>query len=219
MKETYFSSTIIDDVSLEMLARLDKYKRNTLLPYDPARSALLVLDMQAFFLDPGSHAFIPSSQAIVPRVKSLVDAYSIKGYPVFFTRHANTPHDAGNMAEWWQDLVTLENPSSQLIPDLATTGAPVLIKSQYDAFFGTSLNLMLRQKGVKQVVICGVMTHLCCDTTARSAFTRGYRVFFTVDGTATYNKEFHLATLINLSHGFATPLLVSEILGALHEAR
>jgi isochorismate hydrolase len=59
------------------------------------------------------------------------------------------------------------------------------------------------------------MTHLCCETTARSAFVRGFEVFFTIDGTATYNQGFHLGTLVNLSHGFATPVLASEILSTL----
>lgn len=55
------------------------------------------------------------------------------------------------------------------------------------------------------------MTHLCCETTARSAFIRGFDVFFTIDGTATYNEDFHFGTLYNLAHGFAVPLLIDEI--------
>ena len=60
-------------------------------------------------------------------------------------------------------------------------------------------------------MIAGVLTHLCCETTARSAFVRGFKVFFTVDGTATYYEDFHRATLLNLSHGFAVPVLVDDI--------
>jgi isochorismate hydrolase len=56
------------------------------------------------------------------------------------------------------------------------------------------------------------MTHLCCETTARSAFMRGLQVFIAVDGTATYSEAFHRASLLNLSHGFALPVLVDEIL-------
>jgi isochorismate hydrolase len=56
------------------------------------------------------------------------------------------------------------------------------------------------------------MTHLCCETTARSAFMHGFETFFTVDGTATYNEAFHRAALLNLSHGFALPLTVDEVL-------
>jgi isochorismate hydrolase len=59
------------------------------------------------------------------------------------------------------------------------------------------------------------MAHLCCETTARSAFTRGFEVFFLVDGTASYNRDFHQASLLNLAHGFATLLLTGEALAAL----
>ena len=74
----------------------------------------------------------------------------------------------------------------------------------------------LQRKKVKQVVITGVLTHLCCETTARSAFMRGFEVFFTIDATATYNKDFHISTLLNLSHGFALPVLTQEVLHLLN---
>ena len=62
------------------------------------------------------------------------------------------------------------------------------------------------------------MTHLCCETTARVAFTQGYEVFFSIDGTATYNRKFHLGSLINLAHGFVVPMLVDEIIDSLSRA-
>ncbi|MCP4152595.1 MAG: isochorismatase family protein, partial [bacterium] len=65
---------------------------------------------------------------------------------------------------------------------------------------------------ITRVIITGVMTHLCCETTARSAFVRNFEVYFTIDATATYNREFHKSTLLNLSHGFASPVLTSDIL-------
>ena len=85
-------------------------------------------------------------------------------------------------------------------------------KKQYDAFLQTLLEETLRQRKIEQIVITGVMTHLCCETTARSAFMRGFEVFFTVDGTATYNEELHRASLLTLSHGFAVPVTVDELL-------
>ncbi len=63
------------------------------------------------------------------------------------------------------------------------------------------------------------MTHLCCETTARAAFTRGYEVYFSIDGTATYNHEFHLGTLMNLAHGFAIPILITEIIDHLNKQK
>ena len=70
-----------------------------------------------------------------------------------------------------------------------------------------------RGQQVTDVVITGVMTHLCCETTARSAFVRGYRVWFPVDGTATFNLDFHLGTLRALAHGFASIPLVRDVAG------
>ena len=119
------------------------------------------------------------------------------------------------MAEWWHDLITPTHPRVGLSNRLELDGAEVLQKTQYDAFYQTDLAERLEVQGVSDVVICGVMTHLCCETTARSAFVRGLRVWFTVDGTASYNAEFHLGTLRNLAHGFAIPVLTSEVLSAL----
>jgi isochorismate hydrolase len=90
----------------------------------------------------------------------------------------------------------------------------VIVKSQYDAFHNTDLEHRLRRAGVEQVLVGGVMTHLCCESTARSAFVHGFAVFCLVDGMATYNKAFHQAALLNLAHGFSTLLLVDEALQA-----
>lgn len=62
---------------------------------------------------------------------------------------------------------------------------------------------MLRCLGVSDVIITGVMTNLCCESTARDAYFRDYRVFFVMDGTGTVDEELHLATLKNLAFGFA----------------
>ena len=110
-----------------------------------------------------------------------------------------------------------DNPLSEISPEIEFSTGDVIQKSQYDAFFGTTLEGLLRRKVVDQVVISGVMTHLCCETTARSAFMRGFEVFFLVDGTATYNEEFHRAALLNLAHGFAIVTLVDQVLTKLRE--
>ncbi|MCK4594746.1 isochorismatase family protein, partial [bacterium] len=87
------------------------------------------------------------------------------------------------------------------------------------AFFETPLEALLNEKQVTQLVICGVMTHLCCETTARSAFVRGFQVILPVDATATYTKELHRATLLTLSHGFAIPLLTKNLVKLVERER
>jgi len=218
MKESYFSVETVDSKALEMYQQVAQFCKRRSVQFTPERSALLMLDMQFYFIDEGSHAFVPSSRAIIPRLQKLVHIYALKGLPILFTRHLNTPQDAAMMANWWADLVTSANPSSQIIPDFDQNTGIVIVKSQYDAFHKTDLESILRDRGVTQVVICGLMTHLCCETTARSAFVRGFEVFFPIDGTATYNENFHMASLLNLAHGFATPVLLKEILSAAREA-
>jgi isochorismate hydrolase len=68
---------------------------------------------------------------------------------------------------------------------------------------------------VEQLVITGVTTHLCCESTARSAFMRGFAVFLAIDATATLNRELHIASLQALAHGCAVPLLAADLLAAL----
>ena len=202
-----------------MLRDVDGLRASHPLEVLPGRSALLVLDMQRYFLEESSHAFIPAARALIPGITRLIGACHRSGLPVIFTRHLNSRDDAQMMSQWWRGLIEAGKPESEIIPefDIDTSGS-VIEKSQYDAFYRTPLEDMLREKEVRQVIICGVMTHLCCETTARSAFVRGFEVFFTIDGTATYSEDFHRATLLNLAHGFAVPVLIDEMLAALSKS-
>ena len=215
MKTRYFSIENFEQEADQMLQQLPGDRARRTANYDPSKSALLILDMQSYFLEPSSHAFIPSAPSIIPKLEALIESYFAQDLPVIFTQHLNTLQDAGSMATWWKDLIRVEDPLSAIIPDFDFSNRFVLRKNQYDAFYKTSLEEILRRKRVSQIIVTGVMTHLCCETTARSAFVRGFEVFFTIDGTATYNQDHHLATLLNLAHGFATPVLAAEIQAAL----
>lgn len=195
---------------LKELETLRKQHRN--FNFIPENSALLVLDMQNFFLDHNSHAYIPSAKAIIPGIKELISEYNDNMLPIVFTRHIHSNEIKNLMGRWWNNLIKQDEERSLITGELDTNQSVTILKNQYDAFYGTDLESILRRKGITQVVITGVMTHLCCETTARSAFMRGFEVFFTIDGTATYNEEFHKATLLNLAHGFAVPVLLEELL-------
>lgn len=208
MKEHYLTKQFIQ----KMLENLKVFRDQHNFTLIPKHSALLVIDMQRYFAQKSSHAYIPSAISIIPKIKSLIKVYYKWELPVIFTRHLNTQENAKLMAKWWGDLIKEDDPLSKIIPGLDLSRGIIVKKTQYDAFYETELEEILRKKGVSQVVVCGVMTQLCCETTARSAFMRGFEVFFTIDGTAAYNKEFHTSTLLNLSYGFAVPVLVEEIL-------
>lgn len=213
MKQQYYTEASIGEQAAAFLAEVAELRKEPI--GDLSEAALLVLDMQAYFLDPGSHAYVPSAPAILPGVNQLIERFAEEGKLVVFTQHTNTVENAESMAFWWNDLITADHPLYPIAAAVPTGRGVVIQKPQYDAFYHTELEQLLHQRGVAEVVICGVMTHLCCETTARAAFTRGFRVWFTVDGTASYNQDFHRATLLNLAHGFAAPVLVSEVLAAL----
>jgi isochorismate hydrolase len=90
----------------------------------------------------------------------------------------------------------------------------VLQKKRYSAFIGTELDELLKSWQVEEVVICGVLTECCCETTARDAFCRDYRVFFVCDATATRDEVLHLSTLRNLAHAFAHVVSTEQLLAA-----
>ncbi|MBN2148814.1 MAG: cysteine hydrolase [Anaerolineales bacterium] len=218
MKESYFTPQTLSEKSREICQSLESARRSRLERFDPLHSAFLVLDMQEYFLQPGSHAYVPSASAILPGLQALAEAYTAHHLPVIFTRHLNTAGNSGNMSRWWRDLLMEENPLSAITPALNLAQGEMIVKTQYDAFYNTNLDTLLQSLQVRQLVIGGVMTHLCCETTARSAFVRGYDVFFTIDGTATYTEAHHRATLLNLAHGFAVPVLVEEIISMCSKA-
>jgi len=177
-------------------------------------TALLVIDMQRFFTDPSSHASFPTADTIVGNVQRVLTAFRSRGLPVIFTRHAlASGEDAGAMGRWWRDVLTVDNPLSNIDERVRPSGTElVLRKTRYSAFVGTDLDDRLRTSGISRLFIVGVMTHLCCESTARDAFMRDHDVFLIVDATASKNEELHLGSLRALADGFAVLAETEEVI-------
>jgi nicotinamidase-related amidase len=170
------------------------------------QSCLLVIDMQRYFVDPKGAAFLPGAQAVLGNVQRLIRAFRAAGRPVIYTRHVHHPDrlDAGIMAQWWGDMIMEGTPDSEIYHALAPLeNEKVVTKHRYSAFYNTDLELILRVLKTEDLALCGVMTNLCCESTARDAFHRDFRVFFHADATATDTEEMHMASLLNLSFGFS----------------
>ncbi len=174
------------------------------------RAALLVVDMQRFFCDEQGKARVPGTNILIKKIKEMIDTFAKYKRPIVFTRHIDK--EGSLLSRWWQDNIREDDPMGEITHELDHERGIVLVKHQYDAFLNTDLEKLLRKKKVEQVVICGVLTNLCCETTARSAFMRGFEVYFTTDGTRAYRKEMQDATELNLSYGFATLMKVNEVL-------
>ena len=177
------------------------------------RAALLIMDMQVVFADPSGTSFFRSALPVRQRLSELLQDWRAASRPVLFTRHIhkNSTQDGGAMARWWRSLILESSADSELVEDLRPTGTErVITKCRYDAFANTELELVLRSLGIEDLVIGGVMTNLCCETTARSAFVKDFNVFVLGDGTATANRDLHLSSLKNISFGFGRVMSVLE---------
>ena len=194
------------------MAYLEKINKYNIRRASPVlqRSALLVIDLQHYF-----HAMCGP---IVGNVLSLIDACRDAQTAIVYTRHGHRDpqKDGGMLGKWWGDLILYGSPPWELNDELNPSSSElVLDKNRYSAFHDTDLDGWLRQRGVEDVIISGVMTNCCCETTAREAFVRDYRVFFVADATATINEELHLASLKNLAYGFSYVVETEELIRCL----
>lgn len=181
--------------------------------FRPQTSALFVIDMQQYFCNPSSHAYFKDSTKIIPNIYQLITLYRKLSLPVFFTRYALLRTESpGAMGRWWRDVLYDDNNLSNIIDALHPLPHELVIrKTQYSAFFETDLNQMLQKLQVTNILITGVLTHLCCETTARDAFMRDYDVFFITDATSSDTLTLHTASLATLSDGFATLTTTNEV--------
>ncbi|KAL6312321.1 hypothetical protein AAG906_007986 [Vitis piasezkii] len=146
---------------------------------NPKTSVLLVIDMQNYFSS--------IAKPIIPAITTTIA----------LCRRASIP--------WWGgDLILDGTTEAELMSEIGRMPTDKVVeKTTYSAFRGTRLEEYLAERGVEEVIVSGVMTNLCCETTAREAFVRGFRVFFSTDATATATAEMHEATLMNMAYGFA----------------
>lgn len=186
------------------------------LALDRAHAALLIIDMQRDFLEPGGFGAALGNdvsllrRAIAPTQRVLAAARAA-GMLVIHTREGHRPDlsdlppakkargrlkiGIGDQGPMGRILVQGE-PGHDIIAELAPTpGEPVVDKPGKGAFYQTDLELMLRNRGVDTLFVCGVTTEVCVNTTVREANDRGFRCIVFSDCCASYFPEFHAAGL------------------------
>ena len=184
------------------------------LRVNPERCALVVVDMLRYFASPKGRCFLPASVGIAPRIRSLLDAWRFGGGTIVFTRHCHEDeNDLGMLGRFFSDHIAAGEPDSQIIEMLEPRdGERVITKTTYDAFIGTDLEEYLKKEKMEQVLVTGVLTHMCCETTARSAFCRGFEVYVPADATASSCEERHLASLMAMADAVAVVVSADEVL-------
>ena len=175
------------------------------VPIQTERSALIVVDMQHGFCDPEGSAAragfdIAMCRAAIEPCRRLVEGARAAGIPVIFTRLVwrSDYRDGGVVTdEILPSLVEAQccaagTPDIELIPELAPRPDDFVIdKNRYSAFYGTALASILTAQDVRNLVICGVTTNICVETTARDASQRDYRTVVVSDATGEIAPERH----------------------------
>jgi len=186
------------------------------LPDDLSHLALVIIDMQRDFLEPGGFGEalgndVQLLQAIVPALKKLLETFRALGLPVIHTQECHrldlsdcppskvargkSALKIGDTGPMGRILVRGE-PGNAIIPELAPRpGEIVILKPGKGAFYNTELAEKLENQGITHLIITGVTTEVCVQTTMREANDRGYECLMVEDATESYFPEFKQATL------------------------
>ena len=185
-------------------------------PFELARCALVIIDMQRDFVEPGGFGAtlgndVSPLQAIVPTCAAVLAAWRAAGGCVVHTREGHRPDlsdcppaklSRGNPSLRIGDLgpmgrvLVIGEPGHAIVPALAPVpGELVIDKPGKGAFYATPLQAELQQRGIRQLVLMGVTTEVCVQTTMREANDRGYDCLLIEDATDSYFPAFKAATL------------------------
>jgi nicotinamidase-related amidase len=194
---------------------------------DPKKTALINVDMQNCFVQ-DSPVAAPKGPEIIPRINKIAEACRRSGALVIHTVHVVRPDGSttGVMGEFnaaiKAGLLFKGNPAAELHPGIIVDASDtVMDKPRYGAFHGTDLDLILRNRGIETVIVTGICTNVCCETTAREANMRDYQVFFISDATACFDlpevsaEQIQTAVCATLQMAFAQVETASSMVGKL----
>lgn len=225
-------ATIPDAIRDRIAARRGRFEIFDRL--DPNRTALLVIDMQKAFTDPGAPVEVPLARAIIPNINRLAGAARSVDIPVFWV--AMTAWRRDGLTSWpvfYDHFASPEFGERHLAA--LTAGAPlhgfadgldiaaddpVVEKFRFSAFVqnASDIDSDLRSRGIDTIVIAGTLTNRCCESTARDAMMIGYKVVLVEDANAALSDEEHVAALVNVATAFGDVRRTAEVI-EMFEAR
>ena len=162
----------------------------------PSRTALLLIDMQRDFAKPLT---LPA----IANAEKLADAARAANVPCIFVRLITSPEDETTFLSEWktrrgdddEPLCRAGTPGAEFVGPKPQAGEMVFSKKRYNAFIGTGLDAHLRAEKIDTLVVAGLTTECCIDSSVREAFERDYHVFVVEDGTACQEAGLHEAAL------------------------
>lgn len=204
---------------------------------DPDKTALIVIDMQNAFMEPGMVNEVPVAREIVPNINRLAAAMRKAGSEVVWVQTALAGQDSlywahffehivgGEFGERLKEQLTEGSHGHALWPELDVRPSDMRAgKNRFSAFIqgASDLEQRLREKNIDTVVIVGTLTNVCCDSTGRDAMMRDFRTIMVSDANATRSDAEHLAALTNFIQVFGdvrdTDDLISMVESAIQRA-
>jgi ureidoacrylate peracid hydrolase len=197
----------------------------------PRHTALVVIDMQNDFIaKEGLLARegrdVSDAEAMARELPKLLQTARDGGVFVVFVRNVYTTEKNYYLSDVWLEQAARKRQGGYTrIPVCEENswsgdfygevrplpGEPILTKHRYSAFYNTDLDTILRANGIRTVVLTGVVTNVCVETTAREAFVRDYYVAVVKDGTAAYSQADHEMTLANIDRFFGEVTSIAEL--------
>ena len=177
---------------------------------DPARTALVVVDMQNAFMLPGvAHALCPMAEKIVPNINRLAQAVRLTGGTVIWIKTTFKDDALKNWSTYFEMVkpeqgarrvaaLTAGSKGHELWSALDVRADDLIVeKNRFSAFIQGSSNLaeVLRERGLDTVLITGTVTNVCCESTARDAMMLNFKTIMVTDGNAAVTDEDHNASL------------------------
>jgi ureidoacrylate peracid hydrolase len=193
----------------------------------PSRTALIVIDMQNAFVDGSVEGYeVPTARGLIPRLEDLIRFARSHAMPVIWTQSDHSAPFGGIMLKKFPGMAEHRilwrgEDSFDLYAGMPQPGEGDyrVVKHKYDAFFETDLDAILRNRGIRTVIITGVATNVCCESTARSAFMRDYEVVFPADANATFDPQAHAATLESIKQFFGRVMDTETLLAEMRQVQ
>jgi ureidoacrylate peracid hydrolase len=194
---------------------------------DPGHTALVVIDVQNDFCASGGFYHRTGSdvrgiQAMIPRLQQFLTEARQAQVPVIFVAAGyGEPYlssaDRERFHRLYGQVMAVCRPGTwgaEFYEVAPRPGEPVIVKRRYSAFHGTDLDVLLRNLGIRTIVLVGVATNVCVEAAARDAFMRDYYVVVVSDCTAARDETFHRGALANIEAHFASVVDADAVAGA-----
>lgn len=198
---------------------------------DPRHTALLIIDMQNDFIaDEGLIARegrdVSQAKEMATHLPELIKTARAAGVFVVFVRNVYTSDHNFYLSDVWLEQAARKRAGGYTRLPVCEAGSwggdfygevrpqthdPIVTKHRYSAFYNTDLETILRANGIRTVVLTGVVTNVCVETSAREAFVRDYYVVVVRDGTAAYVQADHDMTLSNIDRFFGETASIEDL--------